>query len=134
MDSMKRRWTTLFWMATVALAGVSWMAVKFGISLSSLMNVGMIGMMAAWVVALYAMIRSEHHKWPAAVVLGLAGPMTLELVDVVPHIMMLVQYLGPSVLLIVFGTFATVACAIVLLARPLPPKPQADPIARARVV
>ena len=134
MDSMKRRWTTLFWMATLALAGVSWMAVKFGISLSSLMNVGMVGMMAAWCVALYAMIRKEHHKWPAAVVLGLAGPMTLELVDVIPHAVMLISYLGPSILFVLFGTFATVAFAIAILARPLPPKPQDDPIARARVV
>jgi hypothetical protein len=134
MDPIKRLWVPLCWVSLATLVGVAWFAVRWGVSLSSLLDVGMVGMAGACVLAFHAMIRRVRAKWPAALALACAGPMTLHAIDAIAYLPTLVRYLGLPIVLVYGGTFATVLVSIKILARPLPVPPQAEPVPVARVV
>ena len=131
---VKRRWSLLFWLSLTTLIGVSWLASTFGMDMMSLLTVGMIGAVAAAIVAFFAMIRNVQQKWPAAVVLICAGPFGLDTIRALTDIAMLVNVIGVSILLVVLGNLGTIAYAIVVLASRPPAPPPAPPVAPARVV
>jgi len=130
---VKPRWTTLFYCALSALVGVAWLAQKFEMSLLSWLNVQLVGMIGASIVAFFAMIRNVDQKWPAAVALVCAAPMGIATLQFLPNLGGLLQFIGGAGLLFIGGAIATIAVAIGILAMPAPPRRE-DPLARARVV
>jgi hypothetical protein len=114
--------------------GLSWLARSFGISLTALVGISLIGMVAASAVAFFAMIKDIRQKWPAAVVLVCAGPMALDVLRSLPDVVVAIRYLGISFGVSVAGTIATVGMAISIVAKPIPDPPPSPPVAPARVV
>lgn len=133
-NCMKRRWSVLFWSALASLIGLSWFASSFGVGITALISASLVGMVAATVIAFYAMVREIRAKWPAAVVLACAGPMAINVLQSLPDLAMLIKIIGMSFALIAFGTIATVAASVRILTRPLPQPPPPPPVAPARVV
>jgi hypothetical protein len=131
---MKRRWAVLFWCALATLAGLSWLAARFGLHLTSMMNIGFVGMIAACIVAFFAMHKDVRAKWPAGVALACAAPMTIDAVQILPHIPEFIGFIGFPGILLFGGTLATAATALVILVLQLPPPPKDDPVPSARVV
>ena len=131
---MKRRWSVLFWCSLAALIGVSWLAARFGMSLTSMMSIGLIGMICACAIAFFAMVRAIPAKWPAALVLVGAAPATIDMGRLLPHMTLIVRYFGGAGVLLVTGTLATTLSALVILAAKPPPPPEPPPVAPARVV
>jgi hypothetical protein len=128
---MRGRWTLLFYMAIAALVGVAWLARSFGGSLTSWINLQMLGMIAASVIAFVAMIRNVRERWPAAVALICAAPMAEMLSRALLDVPWLIGYLGLPGILMIGGSVATIAVAIYILIAKVPPKPS-EPIPTAR--
>src|SRR5687768_15183140 len=129
---MKARWSVLFWTALACLAGMSWVATTFGMHLTELMNVGLVGMIIAAGVAFYAMVKAMPQKWPAIAVLVCAAPFALDAARALPQIFFFIEY--PSIILAIVGNLATVIVAIAILVMQVPEPPPPPPIAPARVV
>ena len=91
-------------------------------------------MIVASAIAFFAMVREVTAKWPAVAVLVCAGPLTFEMLRLLPEVGFIVKYFGASGMLLLFGTLATAASAIAILAMKPPKPPQPPPVAPARVV
>ena len=131
---MKPRWTVLFWCVLATLIGFAWLAARFGLNLTSLMNVGLFGMIAGSILSFIAMTKAMRVKWPAAITLACAGPMALDVLRSLPDLPMFISYIGIPGVLVFGGTIATVTVAVVILAMPIPHPPKDDPVPAARVV
>lgn len=118
----------------MSLVATSWMANRFGMSLSAFLNVQWGGMMAAAAVAFIAMLQAQEMKWPAAVVLFCIAPVGLEVVKVLPELGRLIHYLGVPGALMVLGIIATAAVATWILVAALPAPPRPPRVPEARVV
>lgn len=131
---MKLRWTVLFYSTLAALIGMSWIAHTLDISLFSLMTASLLGMLAACVVAFFAMVKNIPEKWPAAIVLVCASPMALDVLKWIGNLAVFVRYVGPSILLVAGGAIGTAVVSISILALKPPAPPREPPVAPARVV
>jgi hypothetical protein len=131
---MKRRWTILFYLALAMLIGMSWLASKFGMGMMQLMNVGLAGAIAAAIVAFVAMVNNIDSKWPAVVVVICSLPFAADAVRLLPDIVLVVEYFGPSALVVVFGNLATIAFGLAVLIARRPPPQEPPPVAPARIV
>lgn len=124
----------LFYCALAALIGISWLAKNLGVSLGSFMGFSLLGMIAACVMAGVAMVRNIPEKWPAAVVLACAAPMTMDTVGFLDNLGFIFQYFGASFALMVAGALATAGTSIFILLTEAPRPPAGPQVAPARLV
>jgi len=131
---MKRRWAILFWTSLSSLIGMSWLTASTGQTIWEALHIALLGMIAANVVAFIAMCRAIHAKWPAIVAALGAAPMTFQTIRIWPYVVALVEYFGPSAILLFTGTIATAIVAVWILLSPLVGPPAEPPVAPAHVV
>ncbi len=131
---MKPRWTILFWCTLASLVGTSWMASRFGVSMSVFLNVQWGGLLAAAVVAFVAMIRVSEAKWPAALILLLVAPIGLEVLRALPDLGVVIDFIGVPGVVMLVGVIATAVAAVWILVAAVPSPPPPPPVPEARVV
>jgi len=136
---MKRRYTILFFVALSPLIGWSWLAAQWNTSMWNMANgIGIFGMLAAAVVAGYALVAKRNEKGWAVITAVASLPYAAQMLSLVGNVSFFMDMLGDTagvaILLISFGTIATLVTAIVVAVLP-PPRPPQDPqVAPARVV
>jgi len=131
---MKTRWSVLFCAALATMIGVSWMSQRFGMGMSEWLGIQLVGMIAAVVVAGWAMITAYPRKWPAAVVLICAAPMGKLVAGVGRHLGEFLAFMGIPGVLLFAGTTVTLIAAVVVLGMAPPRPPVDDPVARAKAL
>lgn len=131
---MKRRWAILFWTSLSSLIGMSWLTASIGQAIWETLNIALVGMIGASIVAFFAMRHGIQAKWPAMVAILGAAPMAFQMLRIGSLVVDLVEYFGPSVILLFAGTLATAAVALWILLTPLVRPPMPPPVAPARVV
>src|SRR5262245_26155414 len=118
-------------MALATLIGVAWLIQRWDLLLASWINIQLLGMIAATGVAFGAMVKDVRARWPAAVVLVCAAPMSQALLKPLLDLPGIIRYVGLPGLLMILGSIATMGVACFILIAKVPPIP-ADPIPRAR--
>jgi hypothetical protein len=129
---MRERWRFLFVASLGALIGVTWWTRTVHLEWGIWLNIQLLGLIAACGLAFAAMALDLNRRWPAIAVLLSIAPMGQSVLSSLPHLPMLLRYLGIPALLWMVGTAATIAGAIYALAAAAP-LPTLDPIPRARL-
>ncbi len=119
---MKRRWSLLFAVSLVGLAGTSWLAQRLGIDSGLLWsNVRIAGMIVAAGIAFVAMLKRTRDRRFAIGVATACAPAALMWIAEAGSIGIWISAFGAPALLMIAGSFLTIAVAIWILATPLPP-------------
>lgn len=131
---MRQRWEWLAGSSLVALAGISWMWIRFGAPASAWASIEIIGMILCAGIGLGTSLRGYPKKWPAGLALACAAPMAQNILLAFPTTMELMLHLGVAYLLFLAGAVGAVAASIAILVMRPPPPPGDEVVARARVV
>lgn len=131
---MKRRYTILFYIALSPLIGLSWLGSRIGVSIWGMFNISLLGMLVAATAAGIAAKLAIQTKSPA-IVAGVASiPMALEMLKIGASLTRMLDFIGPSLILIVFGSIATFVASWAIAVLAVPPPPRDPQVAPARVV
>jgi hypothetical protein len=130
---VRERWVRLLGCSVLAILGIVWLSDQPGLPTSAWASIECIGIALCALVSAWALATEHRTKWPAAVALVCAAPMTQNFLLDVSSTRQLVSGLGLPYLVLLLATLAVVVFAVAILVLPLPPPADAS-VSRARIV